>query len=91
MRNRDELRALALISELGFGVAGPLVVFTAGGWWLDGQLGTGHWLVMIGLGLGLLGAGWTFYRLATAFPARTPGGKRPAAGADEESDQHGGE
>ena len=85
MRNRDEIRALALISEIGIGVAGPMVVCTGVGWWLDGQLGTDHWLVMIGLLIGLVGAGYSFYRLATAFPARQPAKKSatpPADGAD---------
>ncbi len=75
MRNRDELRALALISEIGIGVAGPMVVCTGVGWWLDGKLGTDHWLVMIGLLIGLVGAGYSFYRLATAFPAQQAGKK----------------
>ncbi|MDQ2807917.1 MAG: AtpZ/AtpI family protein [Chloroflexota bacterium] len=78
MRNRDELRALALISEIGIGVAGPMVVCTGLGWWLDGKFGTDHWLVMIGLLVGLLGAGYSFYRLATAFPAGQAGKKSSA-------------
>jgi len=79
MRNRDELKAFALISELGFGVAVPLALCTGLGWWLDGQLGTDHWLVMLGLLIGLISAGYTFYRLATAFPARRPATKSAAS------------
>ncbi len=66
------MRALAIAGELGFGVAGPLVICTGLGWYLDGQWGTRPWLVLIGLGIGLVGMFGTFYRLATAFPARIP-------------------
>jgi F0F1-type ATP synthase assembly protein I len=83
MRNRDELTAWALSSELGFGIAGPLVACTGLGWWLDGQLGTDHWLVMIGLLIGLVSTVYTFYRLATAFPARRPATKSAAPRLDE--------
>jgi F0F1-type ATP synthase assembly protein I len=78
MRDRDSITALGIASELGFGIAGPMVVCTGLGWYLDGRFGTGHWLVMIGLLLGLMGAGYTFYRLATAFPARKPGAAKQA-------------
>ncbi len=78
--NRESMRAWALAGELGYGIAGPLVFCTGLGWWLDGQLGTGHWLVMAGLLLGLISTVGTFYRLATAYPARTPP-KRPAPAA----------
>jgi len=63
---------MAVAGELGFGVAGPLVVCTGLGWWLDGQLGTGHLFVLTGLLVGIISIIGTFYRLATAFPARTP-------------------
>src|SRR6476646_8747528 len=80
MRDRDSITALGIASELGFGIAGPMVVCTGLGWYLDGQFGTGHWLVMVGLLFGLMGAGYTFYRLATAFPARKPGATTGQAG-----------
>jgi F0F1-type ATP synthase assembly protein I len=32
------------------------------GWWADGKLGTGHWLVVIGFHLGLAAAFYTLYR-----------------------------
>ncbi len=87
--NQDSMKAMALAGELGFGVAGPLVVCTGLGWYLDGLWSTGHWLVMTGLLIGIVSTIGTFYRLATAFPARTPpkkgapGPAKPAAGTDE--------
>ena len=79
MRDRNSLRALAIAGEVGFGIAGPLVVCTGLGWYLDGQWGTKPWLVLIGLALGLLSMVGTFYRLATAFPAQSRSTKRVAA------------
>lgn len=71
--DRESLSAMALVGELGFGVAIPFVVCTGLGWWLDDQWGTKPWLVMTGLLIGILSTIGTFYRLATAFPAgRTP-------------------
>jgi F0F1-type ATP synthase assembly protein I len=79
MRDRNSLRALAIAGEVGFGVAGPLVICTGLGWYLDGQWGTKPWLVLIGLALGLLSMFGTFYRLATAFPAQSRPAKPAAA------------
>src|SRR5690348_13211264 len=79
MRDRNSLRALAIAGEVGFGVAGPLVICTGLGWYLDGQWGTKPWLVLIGLALGLLSMFGTFYRLATAFPAQPRPAKRVPA------------
>ncbi|HET7080217.1 MAG TPA: AtpZ/AtpI family protein [Chloroflexia bacterium] len=89
MRDRNSLRALAIAGEVGFGVAGPLVICTGLGWYLDGQWGTKPWLVLIGLGLGLLSMFATFYRLATAFPAQPRSTKRvspPRATQDQTGD-----
>jgi len=79
MRDRNSLRALAIAGEVGFGIAGPLVICTGLGWYLDGQWGTKPWFVLIGLGLGLLSMVGTFYRLATAFPAQSRPAKRAPA------------
>jgi F0F1-type ATP synthase assembly protein I len=65
-------------------VGGPLAICTGLGWWIDGQLGTDHWFVMLGLLIGLIGAGYTFYRLATAFPARRPATKSATSPPDAE-------
>ncbi|MGI8587910.1 MAG: AtpZ/AtpI family protein [Chloroflexia bacterium] len=80
MKDRNEMRALAVISEIGFGIAGPMVICTGLGFYLDGLWGTKPWLVLVGLGIGLVSMFATFYRLATAFPAGKPG--KPAAKTD---------
>ena len=79
MRDRNSLRALAIAGEVGFGVAGPLVICTGLGWYLDGEWGTKPWFVLIGLALGLLSMFGTFYRLATAFPVQSRPAKRAPA------------
>jgi len=64
MGDRSGLRALALATQLGFAIAGPLVVFVGGGAWLDAQLHTRPWLFMLGLLLGLLSAGAALWQIA---------------------------
>src|SRR5690349_691396 len=71
--NRSMLKALALATQLGFALAGPLVVFIGGGVWLDGVLGTRPWLFFLGLVLGIGSAGAALYQIATAQPAPKPG------------------
>src|SRR5690349_912184 len=93
MRNRgpdrDQMTAVAVAGELGFGIAGPFVVCTGLGWWLDGQFNTGHLFVLIGLLIGIVSTIGTFYRLATAFPTRPPPKKGPTGSAapTDKSDQ----
>jgi F0F1-type ATP synthase assembly protein I len=36
-------------------VASP-VILALGGWWIDGRLGTGPWLMVLGVVLGVVGA-----------------------------------
>src|SRR5437588_8219747 len=68
--DKGMLKALALATQLGFAVAGPMVVFIGGGVWLDSVLGTGHWLFFVGLVLGIGSAGAALYQIATAQPVR---------------------
>ena len=70
MSDNGMLKALALASQLGFAVAGPLVVFIAGGVWADSQFGTKPWLFFLGLVLGIVSAGAALYQLAVAMPAK---------------------
>jgi ATP synthase protein I len=51
------LRALGLVSGLGFAIAVPLVLLAAGGVWLDGRLGTSPLFLLVGIVLGLVSAG----------------------------------
>lgn len=40
---------------MGFQLAAAMTAFGAIGWWLDGRLGTGPWLLVVGLLLGATG------------------------------------
>lgn len=76
MRNNELAKALALATQLGFAVACPMVVFIAGGAWLDNKLGWSPWLLFLGIILGIASAAGLFYQLATATTRR----KDPEAG-----------
>ena len=67
--------ALALVAQLGFSIACPMVAFIGGGAWLDGQLGTAPWLIFIGIFLGLLAAGGALYQLTKVPTSRKAGAK----------------
>ncbi|HAG11018.1 MAG TPA: hypothetical protein DCK76_06465 [Desulfotomaculum sp.] len=47
------IRIYALASTLGFQVAAPIVIGILGGQYLDSKLGTGPWLMIVCLFLGL--------------------------------------
>jgi F0F1-type ATP synthase assembly protein I len=64
MGDNSLFKVLALATQLGFAVAGPLVLFIGGGVWLDSQLHTSPWLFFLGLALGLLSAGAALYQVA---------------------------
>jgi F0F1-type ATP synthase assembly protein I len=76
MKDRAGLQTLALVAQLGFSIACPMVFFIGGGAWLDGQLGTVPWLLFGGMILGLLAAGAALYQLTKVPLSRrtTPGG-----------------
>lgn len=61
--DRDTLRALGLATQLGFAVAGPLVLGIAGGIWLDHELGTSPLFLLLGLVLGMGAAAYSIYEL----------------------------
>jgi F0F1-type ATP synthase assembly protein I len=50
-------------TELGVVVA----ALAAGGWWLDGKLGTSPWLMLVGLAVGLIGETYKLWRLGRRF------------------------
>lgn len=50
------IRSLVLITQVGLSVVSPLVLFTLLAVWLRGKTGCGVWMVLVGIGLGFLGA-----------------------------------
>jgi hypothetical protein len=63
-KDRSSTTALALVAQLGFSIALPMVVFIGGGAWLDGQLRSAPWFLFAGIFLGLLSSGAALYQLA---------------------------
>jgi len=71
--DRNQLRLLAVASQLGFGIAGPLIIFIAGGIFLDKKVGTSPLFLLIGVVFGMIGAGYAIYDLVRKLPSgRTP-------------------
>jgi F0F1-type ATP synthase assembly protein I len=71
-RKRDDAEHaldLGRYAGLGFQFAGVLLAFGALGWWLDSLLGTGPWLLIVGI---FLGAACAFIALLRAVPAARP-------------------
>ncbi len=77
-KDRGSTTALALVAQLGFSIAVPMVVFIGGGAWLDGQFHTAPWLLFLGVFLGLISAGAALYQLAK-IPSGKPRGSKPPA------------
>jgi F0F1-type ATP synthase assembly protein I len=61
--DRPTLRALGLVSGLGFAIAGPFIVFLFTGRWLDDRFGMSPLFLLLGLLLGFIAAGATIAEL----------------------------
>jgi hypothetical protein len=56
------LVSMARYSGLGLQLAGSVVVFMLAGRWLDGKLGTGQWLTLVGAMVGGAAGFYSLYR-----------------------------
>ena len=87
MKNDRALaQSLALIGQLGFSIACPMVAFIGGGAWLDGQMKTVPWFLFVGIFLGILTAGGALYqlsRLQTSTKKGAEGGTNRAEKPDD--------
>jgi len=63
---RDVLRALSMISQLGFCFITPIGICIAGGYFLDKKLGTNYWFIILFI-LGVLAAFRNAYQLTKTF------------------------
>lgn len=59
-----DMRAVGTAAGLGFSLVATLVLMIGGGAWLDNWRGTGPVFTLIGVALGLVGAGYQLYELA---------------------------
>lgn len=68
-RSPAGLADLGRYAGLGMQFAGSVALFGALGWWLDKRIGTGPWLLVLGL---FLGAGLAFFALLRAVSSQRP-------------------
>ena len=56
------------LAGAGLELAGIVLVLTAGGWWLDGALGTGGpWIMISGVAIGTIGGMYNLWRRGKRF------------------------
>ena len=48
------LNMLVWLTQVGISVAAPLAAFVFCGLWLRDQFGLGNWIILVGLGLGII-------------------------------------
>ena len=58
----EDLRSAARYLHLGWQLAITILVFTLGGWWLDGRLGIAPWATLVGATLGISAGLFVFIR-----------------------------
>ncbi|MEI7777473.1 MAG: AtpZ/AtpI family protein [bacterium] len=54
---------IALVFELGYTIAVPLVLFALGGRFLDKRLGTSPLFLLVGIFLSLMGSSYLIYKI----------------------------
>lgn len=70
-------RKLAILSQLIFSVAVPLLLFILGGKWLTERYDLGKWVMLLGVLLGVLGAVAGLTRTVKAFMRENTEEKKP--------------
>lgn len=73
------LSDLARYSGLGLSFAVTLLVFAAGGWWLDRKLGSSPWLLIVGV---FAGFGLSLYSMLQKLPSGKRDGDTEARAGD---------
>ena len=59
------IKEIAFVGQIGFSVMTPPVIMAVLGYWLSGKLGTGPWLTMVFILIGLAtsaATGYSFYK-----------------------------
>ena len=62
----NKLPSWTRVTTIGVEYAAAVAGFGLIGWWIDGRWGSKPWGVLIGAGLGLIGATYNLVRAATA-------------------------
>jgi ATP synthase protein I len=71
----SSLRLIGQLSTVGLSFVLALVMGFGGGYWLDGQLGTGPWLAFLGFFVGLAAGVLNVYRVMRAASSAEKRGK----------------
>lgn len=61
--DRSSWRGIASYAQLGTTLFACVIVGLVGGYFADRWLGTQPWLLLVGLGLGIVAAAWNLYRV----------------------------
>lgn len=77
----QDIRALGIGLELSMVIGG----MTYGGYWLDERWGTGPWLMLLGVCLGIFGGGWHAMKMANGGKLPDFGFKPKKSGPSEKS------
>jgi F0F1-type ATP synthase assembly protein I len=70
---RRQLKLAARFASVGFELAAAVMVGYFGGRYLDEKFGTGSWLQIIGLLLGVFAGFWSLFKLARASQTQAQG------------------
>jgi ATP synthase protein I len=61
---KQDWKGMASYGTVGLEVVLSVLLGLIGGWWLDGRLGSGPWLTLLGLAYGVAAAARALYRAA---------------------------
>ena len=73
--DRETLRAIAVATQLGTSIVASLAIAIGGGYLLDRWLNTRPWFIILGIIIGLIAAGYTYYDMAYRFEDSGPARK----------------
>ncbi len=62
-QERSAWKGVGQLASVGMTMVLATVIGLAGGWWLDRWLGTGPWLMLSGLGLGIAAGFVSLFRI----------------------------
>ena len=80
------MRTVGRVSAVGMELGGAIIVCLLAGWWLDGKLGTGPWLTVVGVLIGSVAGFRAVYRAAKVMQKQAEREAAEERKQDEEDD-----